>query len=184
MIVSIGSLGPIISAWIYLPSDGYVYFPCTSLDITKRATLSSIYSPRYIKALSVQLGAQVAIVLLAVRSLTLISLWKGHLPAVETRRYSSLSGSCARTSFVAQERGTTDSKRTRRPLQSSATDIQSSASPSKGPPAFREIYSLTGNDKDDEVKSNSRRHVAIKIQRSPDGRMDTRRTYQSNTVSL
>ena len=33
-----------------------------------------IYSPRYITALSVQLGAQVGVVLLAVRSLTLVSL--------------------------------------------------------------------------------------------------------------
>jgi hypothetical protein len=38
MIVSIGSLGPIISAWIYLPSDGYVHsaplFRWTGLDWT------------------------------------------------------------------------------------------------------------------------------------------------------
>ena len=97
-------------------------------------TRYSICSPRYIKALSVQLGAQVLIVILAVRPLT--SLWKGYLPAVETRRHSSFTGSCARTSFVAQVRGTTDSMQTRPPLHSSATNIQGSASLSKGPPTF------------------------------------------------
>src|SRR5258706_6892971 len=42
MIVSIGSLGPIISAWIYLPSDGYVYFLRISLDILKPTTLFAV----------------------------------------------------------------------------------------------------------------------------------------------
>jgi hypothetical protein len=44
MIVSIGSLGPIVSAWAYLPKDG----------------------PRYITGLSIQLASQVAIVVLTI----------------------------------------------------------------------------------------------------------------------
>ena len=34
MIVGIGSLGPIISAWIYLPNDGYVFPALILLDIS------------------------------------------------------------------------------------------------------------------------------------------------------
>ncbi|KAG8755361.1 hypothetical protein FRC14_004120 [Serendipita sp. 396] len=44
MVVAIGSLGPIVSAWIYLPKD----------------------SPRYITGLSVQLGGQVGICILTI----------------------------------------------------------------------------------------------------------------------
>ena len=71
MIVAIGSLGPIISAWIYLPNDRCVSSARISAKVLPMC--HSTRSPRYIKALSVQLGGQVAIVLVTVSSLAPLS---------------------------------------------------------------------------------------------------------------
>jgi len=78
MIVSIGSLGPIISSWIYLPRDGYVLFLRISVYISKPATLSIALATSRLSRSSSVLKSQSSSWPYV---LSLLSLWRRYLPA-------------------------------------------------------------------------------------------------------